>query len=195
MKKFITAAMAIIIALTSCEKENIIGSGPIETQQRTAFGFTKVDVNGTSSVNITYGTSFKVEVRGYSNLLSSLETKVNGDVLTVGYKNGTSITNDNSQVFITMPLLTKLSTTGDSRVNINSGTANNFEAIITGASTIEGPGFTAKNANVTIEGSGSAAFTVTDRLHAKITGSGVVYYKGNPTVTSQIIGSGTVIKR
>lgn len=200
MKKLITAAMAIIIAFTSCEKETIkkdtiVGNGPVETELRSVTGFTKVEVQGKTDITVVYGAGFKVEAKAYRNLLSVLETKVTGDVLKIGYKNGNSVSNDNSEVFITMPLLTKLSTTGNSHIKILSGSAGDFEARITGSGKIEGFGFTAKHATIIIEGSGSAAFTVTDRLHAKITGSGVVYYKGNPSVTSQIAGSGRVEKQ
>jgi Putative auto-transporter adhesin, head GIN domain len=194
MKQLFTAAMLLITVLTSCKKDTIIGNGPTETELRTVSGFSKVDVSGKTNVTITYGAAFKIEVKAYRNLLSSLETKVNGDVLKIGFKNGTSVSNDNSEVFITMPLLTKFSTTGNSIVNINSGAADNFEAVITGASKLEGLGFTAKSANITIEGIGTASFTITDKLNAKITGSGIVYYKGNAAVTSTINGSGKVEK-
>jgi hypothetical protein len=194
MKKFITAATVILIAFTSCKKETVVGNGPIERELRSVAGFSKVNVSGKTGVTITYGTSFNVEVKAYRNLLPSLETKLNGDMLTIGYKSGTSIGNDNSEVFITMPLLTKFFTAGDSKISINSGTVNDFEAVITGASKIEGLGFTAKNAKVTIEGSGAASFFVTDKLDARITGSGIIYYKGNAVVTSIIAGSGKVEK-
>ncbi len=194
MKQLFTAAMLLILAFTSCKKDTIIGSGSKETELRSLSGFSKVEVDGRTDVSISYGTVFKVEVKAYRNLLSSLETKVNGDVLKIGFKNGTSVSNDNSEVIITMPLLTKFSTTGSSNVNINSGSADDFEAVITGASKIEGLGFTAKNANITIEGSGTASLSVAEKLKAKITGSGIVYYKGNAAVTSIIVGSGKVEK-
>lgn len=194
MKKIITTCLAIIIAFTSCQKDTIIGSGPKETVLRPVSGFTKIEVAGTTAVTVSYGSSFKVEVSAYRNLINKLETTLDGDVLKVGYKSGTSVVNDNAEVFITLPLLTKFSATGKSHVFITSGNADNFEAKIVGAGKIEGLGFTAANANITIEGSGTAAFMVTDKLNAKITGSGIVYYKGNAAVTSVITGSGKVEK-
>lgn len=192
MKKIITAAMAILIACTSCKKDLLIGNGTVATELRSATGFTQVNVSGKTGITINYGTTFKVEVKAYRNLIPALETKVNGEVLTIGYKSGTSVSNDNSEVFITMPLLTKFSTTGDSKININSGTADHLEARVTGASKIEGLGFTARNADITIEGTGTASFAVVDTLKAKITGSGIIYYRGNPSVSSIIVGNGKV---
>jgi len=189
-----TAAMAILIAFASCKKDHLIGNGPVSTELRFVTGFTKVEVNGKTDVTINYGTTFKVEVKAYRNLISSLETKVNGDALTIGYNSGTSVSNDNSEVFITMPLLTRFSTIGNSKININSGTADHFEARVTGASKIEGLGFTSRNADITIEGTGTASFAVVDTLKAKITGSGIVYYRGDPSVSSIIVGNGKVEK-
>lgn len=194
MRKIITAAMAIIIAFTSCKKDAIIGNGSKKTELRSISGFSKIEVAGSTDVTVSYGSSFKVEVSAYHNLIGILETKLNGDVLKIGYRSGTNVMNDNSEVFITLPLLEKFSATGNSDVNIKSGTADNFEAFVTGASRIDGIGFTARNAAITIEGSGTASFTVTDKLNAKITGSGIIYYKGNAAITSVITGDGKVEK-
>jgi hypothetical protein len=195
MKKLFMAAMAIIlIALTSCDKDTIVGNGSVMTEQRSVAGFSKIEVVGKTGVTINYGANFKVEVKAFRNLLPALETKLNGDVLRIGYKSGTKISNDNSEVMITMPLLTKFSATGSSEVSITSGTANNFEAVLTGSGKIRGLDFTVKNAKVSIEGSSTASFSITDKLHATIVGSGIVYYKGNAVVTTNITGSGKVEK-
>ncbi|MGZ5247144.1 MAG: GIN domain-containing protein [Flavitalea sp.] len=195
MKRFISAAILFILSLTSCKKDTLIGNGTTETELRQLTGFSKVEVNGKTGVNISYGSAFKVEVKAYRNLLSSLETKVVNDVLIIGYKNGTSVSNDNSEVFITMPLLTKFETTGTSEVTINSGSSDNFEAVITGAGKLNAFGFSVKQSTIIIEGSASASISVTEKLHAKITGSGKVYYKGNPLVTTNITGTGIVEKQ
>lgn len=49
------------------------------------------------------------------------------------------------------------------------------------------------NADVRIEGSGSAEVTVVSDLDVFISGSGNVYYKGHPSVNAEITGSGSVI--
>lgn len=193
--KQILKALILIIPFLSCEKEVIVGSGSISTEQRSLANFTKIEVQGRTAVTVQYGTNFKVEVKAYQNLLPVLETKLVGDALQIGYKSNVSVTNDKSEVIVTMPFLTRFSTMGDSEIKILSGAANDFEALITGSSRLNAFGFTAKNVKINIEGNGFASISVVDRLKVNITGSGTVYYKGNPLVTSIITGTGRVEKR
>jgi hypothetical protein len=196
MKQFLVSLSAIIVLITSCSKDNLVGNGNTATEIRTVTGFSQIEVDGTTDVTVTQGSNFKVEVTAYNNLLPQLETKVIGNVLKIGYKSGTSIMNDNSEVHITLPVLSKFSSTGNSNVIIQNGATVNFEAIVTGASTIKAFGFTAQQAHVKVEGSGSVELSVTNELHARIIGSGNIYYKGNPSsVTTDITGSGKVEKR
>lgn len=196
MKQLFAAAIAGVFMLASCKKETIIGNGSTATEVRSLSGFTKVDVAGKTGVIISQGPAFKVEVKAFTNLLPQLETKVVGDVLKIGYKSGTSVSNDNSVVTITMPLLNGFHTTGNSDVTIQNGAATDFEAVVTGASSIRAFNFTAQNGTVNIEGSGSVELSVTDKLKAKIVGSGNIYYRGNPTtVITDITGTGKVERR
>lgn len=50
----------------------------------------------------------------------------------------------------------------------------------------------ATTAPVSTTGSGHATLPVTDRLSARLVGSGDVQYRGQPTVETSIVGSGTV---
>lgn len=196
MKRNLTAAIILLSLLASCKKETITGNGNTVTEQRAVSDFSKIEVEGKTSVTIAQGPVFAVTARAYSNLLPILETKVTGNILRVGYKNGSNVNNDNSAVMITMPYLYGLSSTGNSEVTITNGTTTNFEASITGASKINAFNFTVQNANLSIEGSGSVEISVTDYLKAKILGSGNVLYKGNPTsVTADITGTGRVEKQ
>ena len=181
--------------LASCEKETIVGGGSIATEQRNVSNFTKIEVEGKINVIIEHSASFKVAVKSYQNLLPVLETKLIGDALHIGYRTGTNIINDRSEVRISLPLLQKLTTTGDSEINIISGNSSNFEAHIVGSSLINAFNFSTQLANIDIEGNGFASIAVADRLKVKITGNGTVYYKGSPLVTSNVIGNGIIEKK
>lgn len=185
----------MVTAIASCKKENVIGNGNTQTELRPLTDFSKIEVEGSTDVNVTQGNSFNVEVSAYSNLLPLLETKVVNGVLKIGYKTGTSVSNDNSKVSITLPALVKFSASGSSKVNITSGSADNFEAVIMGSAEIDAFGFSTRDARIKIEGSGNTKISVSEKLYAKITGSGKVYYKGNASVTTDITGSGRVVKQ
>jgi len=73
-----------------------------------------------------------------------------------------------------------------------SGFAEHHRARISGSGKIDALDMRARNAAVTITGSGDCLMTALDRLYAKISGSGNALYKGYPQVRKTITGSGKV---
>jgi hypothetical protein len=63
---------------------------------------------------------------------------------------------------------------------------------IAGSGDVQGVDLQAATASVSTAGSGDAELRVTDRLDARIVGSGNVRYHGDPTVKTSIVGSGNV---
>ena len=87
----------------------------------------------------------------------------------------------------------KVSGSGDITI---VGTTGAFRSDISGSGDIHSFGLTATTVDVNVSGSGSVETTVSERLEANISGSGKVYYKGNPpTVNSNISASGKVIRQ
>lgn len=209
--------MTAILAISSCTKERIHGRGPVATETRNVAGFTAVSVSGSTNVYITQGAIFKVEVKGYSNLLSYFETKVVNNTLELGFKQDVSIGNDNTAVYISMPALYGLgisgsgniSTSGDfiGNTNFNAriegsgdihfsrGSTQNFYSTIAGSGSIYTIGLTADKADIITTGSGNTEITAFQQLKVKIEGSGNVYYRGTPVISTQITGSGAVLPR
>ena len=74
-----------------------------------------------------------------------------------------------------------------------SGTCNFAEITVQSAGHFIGSNLETRVAEVNSRGSGSIYVWVTDRLHVNIHGSGNVYYKGNPVITSYVGGSGKLI--
>jgi hypothetical protein len=66
--------------------------------------------------------------------------------------------------------------------------------VISGDGNIYTVGMPCQSATIRISGSGSISVYATDYLNVNITGSGDVRYKGSPAVTSQMSGSGTLIR-
>lgn len=83
---------------------------------------------------------------------------------------------------------------GSGDINLQSGSGN-FKGIITGSGNIRGEAYTANEARIEIDGSGSAYLTVTSLLHVVIDGSGSVFYAGTPRVFQTINGSGKLERR
>jgi Putative auto-transporter adhesin, head GIN domain len=211
------AAISAMLSLVSCSKERISGNGSTITETRNVSGFTAIAASGSTNVYITQGAAFKVEIKGYSNLLPYYETGLVNNTLQVGYKQNVNIKNDNTEVFITLPVLNSLSlsgsgsirttgafygntdfnatVSGSGNIHFSSGATQNFYSKVDGSGSIYMLNMVADKADATISGSGKTEITASNQLKVKITGSGKVYYRGSPVITTNITGSGAVLQK
>lgn len=207
----------LFTALTGCKKEKVSGGGEIISENRSANNFYNIKVDGNTALFVTGGTEYKVSVKGFENVVPRLKTVVENGTLKIHFEQGVNITNDNSEVYITMPSLGSIISNGNSNMEItgpfigmdnfslektgigemviDKTSAKNFKLTLTGNASLKGFGLTSENAIVTIKGDGDTELTVTKNLNITLTGSGKIYYKGSPTVQSNIVGSGEVIKK
>lgn len=84
--------------------------------------------------------------------------------------------------------------TGSGTVDL-SGETPDLHGEVLGSGTINASSLTAGHATFKLAGSGEAFTTVNDLLEANVTGSGVIYYSGDPEVKMSVSGSGKVIRR
>jgi hypothetical protein len=199
MKKIATIVVAFILSFfifSSCKKDNVFGTGPIETQERTVSPFTKVRTESDIDVIISQSNIQKVVVSDYSNLINDIETIVVGNELFIRYRNNKNVLNSKSRVTITMPSLNAVYTSGSGDVNVNGTFAvtNTFAATTRGSGDIVLNAITAIDFNVIVVGSGDVSVTnsTTKNTNINIDGSGDVNAFGlqanNATV--EVRGSG-----
>lgn len=199
----------------SCKKEKVSGGGPIITETRNVENFYNVSVSGSTNVFITYGAAFEVKVKAFENIIPMLETNVQNGTLLIGLK--TNVSNDNSEVYITMPSLLSVTTNGSGNIDtkgnflgmdyfsattsgsgiitIEKGSAKNYKVSIVGSGDVKSFGLITDQATVSISSSGNAELSVAQKLKATLSGSGNVYYNGSPVVEATTTGSGKVIKK
>lgn len=76
------------------------------------------------------------------------------------------------------------------------GKTNSFDCKVTGSGDIAAYGLKAKNADANVSGSGGIELHCSDALNARVTGSGDIYYQGNPQKRSvSTTGSGDIHSR
>ena len=215
MKKLLFLLVSITAILISCKKEKVEGGGAIITESRNVENFYNVSVAGSPNVFIISGAAFDVKVKAYENIIPILETKVQNGTLLISLKK--NVSNDNSEIYITMPALSAVTTNGSGNIDtkgnflgmdyfsattsgsgmitIEKGSAKNYKITIAGSGDVKSFGFVSEQATVSITGSGDAELSVTQKLKATLNGSGNVYYKGNPVVDAVSSGSGKAIKK
>lgn len=185
------------------------------SETRDLSGFEQVEAGGANNVHVAYGESFKVELRGSSNLVQVYETKLDNKVLSLRYKDDINVDDDDVEVFVTLPLLNGLTLKGSGDMEVRgkfpeakefivtingSGDINVSESFsclsaevdISGSGKAELSNLQSVRSDVTISGSGDTYVHAEEELNVKINGSGTVYYKGSPRVKSDINGSGQV---
>ncbi len=217
MKRILFLATVFSLAAVSCTKESIRGMGSVIEEERDVVDFSSISTNGATNVYITKGNNFKVTVKAYENLVPYLETIVSNGNLKIQYRDNTNVRNDNSEVIITMPSIgsvningsadvsatgnfsgnsLRTNISGSGNIHFNEGTYNELIHFCSGSGNLSAFGVTVNDAEISVSGSGDAQTTCTGSLNVNISGSGTIYYKGNPqNVNSNVSGSGKLIKQ
>ncbi|WP_073229093.1 head GIN domain-containing protein [Pedobacter caeni] len=214
--KTIISAMFIGIFLMSCSKEKLTANGDKITETRTPGNFSGVNLSGSKNIQVTYGTDYKVDIKGSSNLIPYFKTKIIDDNLYLSYDK-VSVQHDDLEVLVTLPQLRNASLSGSGKIQVSgafplidklkTSVSGSGEVIaqsvfevkellmnISGSGAINLEKILAQEADVDISGSGDGKINVREELKARISGSGTLYYTGSPEVDSKISGSGKVIK-
>jgi hypothetical protein len=206
----------ISLCCISCKKDRLTADGNIITEVRKPGIFTEVHSSGATPLTITYGTEYKVEVKGSANLIPRYKSNINNGVLSLGFER-VNVHDNDIEVFVTLPELKKVSVSGSGslwidgnfpsmdvfRLSISGSSkttvrgafvANEVNVDISGSGDANLENIQAKKGDVRISGSGDVRMNVQNFLKVRISGSGEVYYTGDATVDSEISGSGKVIK-
>lgn len=107
----------ISLLFISCSKDRLTASGDKITEERNPGNFTGISGSGSNPIHVVYGADFKVTLRGSDNLIPRFKTKVMSNVLYLEYEQ-INVRHDDIEVFITMPLIDRVSLSGSGDVKI-----------------------------------------------------------------------------
>ncbi len=143
--------------------------------------------NGYATVYVTVDTLEEITSNGSGDIYAS---NLMGPSTYIGISGsgdmdlGMNITND-----------VRLDISGSGDLEMTGG-AHLLDMYLSGSGDFQGRNFNVDNCEIDVTGSGNAEVYVSDSLDVRITGSGDVYYWGNPGFVSQwITGSGNLIKK
>lgn len=199
-----TVTAVAVAALTGCMR-----SGPMTSETRDIDEATAVVLDTSGDLVITEGDP-ALTIHAPEGVLERLTADVRDGVLELGSRGGPLMMSGRISYELTLPKLESIEVNGSGdvdavasggafRIEISgsgdvavSGTADALELTIDGSGDIEAGDLVARDATVSISGSGDVDVQVTGTLDVEISGSGTVTHRGGARVTSDISGSGSV---
>lgn len=151
-----------------------------------------------SKNHFNYSTESPIKVIIITNKLSSLKVAGSGDITGMNKFTGSdrltlSIAGSGDiKMEVNTPEV-KADIAGSGSITIN-GETEKESVHIAGSGNFNGDGLKSETASVKIAGNGDVRIFADAKLDISIAGSGSIYYKGNPTITQNVIGSGDVKK-
>ncbi len=213
-----TLVLAVAPVALSCNVTGSLGglqgSGTKASVTRTPPSFNAVTLKNSANVTIAVGGPPSVTIETDDNLLANITTEVSGDTLTIGSDKSFS-THLGVKVSVSAPSLERIDMLGSGSVDAAGikaqafhfhlagsgdaairGTADRLTVGLTGSGNVHLYDLVAKEAEVTLGGSGNVEVNASETVKARLTGSGNVDYKGNPAhVDRSVVGSGAIRAR
>lgn len=193
---FIAAITIASMLNNSCSKEliQIEGSGSIISKILQVEDFTRINIEGVDDVIISYGMEQEVRVDGHPNIISRIKTAVSNGTWNIELEEG-NYGNYELKYYLTLPVIEQITCDGTGDVLVTDFISqDNLTVKFTGTGNFHGFPMKVKNCKVEIFGTGDCEVSVETKLDATIIGSGSVYYMGDPSINTNISGSGSVIK-
>ena len=211
MRRLALVASALVLAGCGGSGATTKGSGHVVSASRSVSGFTSIDLTGAATVDVAVGKPATLRISGDDNILPLIRTYVSNGVLVVASKHSYS-TNNELRLEIGTPALDGLSVTGAGTFTVAgihsqafalelsgagtialSGTTRTLDTKLAGAGTVELGSLVARDARVSLSGTGTLHVDATHSLDATISGFGSIVYSGRPKqVRTQVSGAGTI---
>jgi hypothetical protein len=195
------------VALTGCA---IGDDGPTTSQTRDVAAFTRIDNRDSVDLRLHVGEPQRVRVRAGEKVIDDVRTEVRDGTLRVTFDHS-GFTLGDVVVEASVPRLLGIEVSGSGDVDADGIDADAFDVRSDGSADIaldgkaerlavelDGSGdahladLTAREAKVSLGGSGDADVRADQRLDVSVDGSGDVRYRGNPELEQQVDGSGDV---
>jgi hypothetical protein len=181
MRRLVLTSLGLMVILCSCSYiggKRVTGDGNMSSQTRNVGDFRGVEVTGSMEVIVSQGPAATVRVDADQNLLSYIETNLDGDVLEVHPKKGYNLRpRAGIKIYVTAPQYQLLAVTGSGTIRSGSKITHGdkMRMEVTGSGDIQADA-DAPNISTEITGSGSITVSGNTRTFGTgINGSGEVH--------------------
>jgi hypothetical protein len=175
--------------------------------------FSRVELAGVNRMTIGVGSEQLVTVRADDNVLNLITTEVADGLLVVDETDGIEAVAPMS-VEVTVPSLEEVRLSGSGTIVVDGHDLAALDVSLPGTGTVRAAGtvttltidvagtgaaelreLVARDARVTLSGTGAVFVNVTGTLDARVSGTGSVVYTGDPErVVREIAGAGAVVE-
>ena len=206
----LVTGLSLVLTADSClQGKHVVGSKNYISQEVKADHFNEIKLLGSANISYHQDTRSHVEIHGSDNIIPLVETYVDGNTLMIKFKKNVSIWKGKLEIKVFAPELNKLSINGSGNIKLINGiqTSKDIEFHINGSGNIQGEGsgninlkgkaiqakyaiagsgniqaadLEAENTDASISGSGNISCYASQKLVARVKGSGDIAYKGNP---------------
>jgi len=187
---FVTLVDGTEGTITINAEENLVNYIIVEVKENTLY------IRPEKNYGLSASKGKKIQINVPINTISSVSLAGSGDVISNFMMNASSFkislagSGDIKLGIEAQNIDASVSGSGDIELK---GTALNFNAAVAGSGDIKAFDLQAENAKASIAGSGDIEIYSTQSIEARVSGSGDIQYKGNPTkVDSKVSGSGTI---
>lgn len=208
----VSIAALILTSVEGCGTAILgCGSAAVATQPRSIGTVSTLLLATPGTVQVSVGPTTSLDIQAPTEVLPRLTSDVDAGTLRLGTESGASVCGPITYR-LTVPRLDRIEVDGTGTVTFPDLAANRIQTVINGSGrvTLAGTadqqelhvsgtgGYNAdqlatKTATVTIVGSGQASLQIANNLDVTVSGSGIVRYRGNPKLSTNIHGSGKVM--
>lgn len=201
MKKSIFTLVCVFAFITVQAQgwfSKVTGNGNVITETRNTAPYDKIAAGGSFDVILVKGKEGEISLEGEENILSIIETEVEGDKLKIRFKKGVRFTYRH-KVTITVPFedLNEVSFAGSGNLRSSDVIkASKIEASLAGSGDVDLP-LEGDEIRVSVSGSGELKARVqSQNLIAALAGSGDILLDGSTqSIEVKVSGSGNVRAR
>lgn len=212
--RIIAAALALGFIVSSCGFWGIRGNGRVKQESRNIREFENLDAGGAFTIKVHVGPAPSIRVSAEENLLYFIRTYVKGNTLYIDTKKNISPRKE-ILIDITTPNIRSVYVSGANDISVDGvntddfsvdlsgaghvyvdGTANRFNADLSGAGSLNAKDLKANDVRVSVSGAASADVYAKVSLDASVSGVGSIDYYGDPQKTStSVSGVGSISRK
>jgi hypothetical protein len=205
------AAAVLALSISACGI-TFSDEGPFTRENREVPSFDRLQVRGSTDVVVRPAPGGVLTVEGGRNRVEDLVTRVESGTLVVeGPDYGIDLSDGQATAIVRAPSLSEVRVDGSGdvtlaglrggelEVEVNgsgdvraAGRLTSLEAELEGSGDLDFRDLSVDSAALEISGSGDADLDARQRLDVELRGSGDVSYSGDPLVTEDVDGSGSV---